>query len=118
MAKNTVWETAIVGGGPAGLTAGLQLARAGYRVILAERGALGGQARWLGRIENYPGFPRGVDGGVLMSRWVRQARDWGLRTVHARVRGVRRVQGGYSLRLSPGGALRSRAVVYCPGAGC
>jgi thioredoxin reductase (NADPH) len=116
MPNHRVWEAAIVGGGPAGLTAGLQLARAGYRVVLADSGPLGGQARWLERIENYPGFPRGAAGRVLMSRWTRQARIWGLRTLRARVRGVARVRGGFSLRLGSGRALRARGVVYCPGA--
>ncbi|MBI5239692.1 MAG: FAD-dependent oxidoreductase [Elusimicrobia bacterium] len=117
MPNHRAWEVAIVGGGPAGLTAGLQLARAGYRAVLLERAGLGGQARWLGRIENYPGFPRGVDGGSLMSRWVRQARTWGLRTARADVRAVARTSGGFSLRLASGRVLRACAVVYCPGAG-
>jgi thioredoxin reductase (NADPH) len=116
MPDHRFWEAAIVGGGPAGLTAGLQLARAGYRVILMEREGLGGEARWLERIENYPGFSRGVAGRVLMSRWVRQARRWGLRTVRAQVRGVTCVRGGFSLRRKTGRALRARCVVYCPGA--
>ncbi|OGS32552.1 MAG: hypothetical protein A3J82_07960, partial [Elusimicrobia bacterium RIFOXYA2_FULL_69_6] len=116
MPDHRFWEAAIVGGGPAGLTAGLQLSRAGFRVILVERDGLGGEARWLESVENYPGFPRGVAGRALMSLWVRQARRWGLRTLRARVLSVARAPGGYSLRLEPGPRLRARSVVYCPGA--
>ncbi|MCX5797458.1 MAG: FAD-dependent oxidoreductase [Elusimicrobia bacterium] len=116
MANDIVWETAIVGGGPAGLAAGLHLARAGYRVLLTEQGRLGGQARRLGRIENYPGFPSGIDGRRLMDRWVRQARRWGLRTRRAEVRRVRRDGRGFSLRLDGGRSLTAGTVVYCPGA--
>ena len=110
------WEAVVVGGGPAGLAAGLCLARSGCRVLLAEKGRLGGQARVLGRIENYPGFPSGVAGDRLMALWVRQARGWGLRTRRAEVRGVRRAGKRFLLRLARGPALAARAVVYCPGA--
>ncbi len=114
--NDIVWESVIVGGGPAGLAAGLHLARAGYRALLVEQDRLGGQARLLGRIENYPGFPSGIDGRRLMDRWVRQARRWGLRTRRAQVRGVGRHGRGFVLRLQGGRLLRSRTVVYCPGA--
>lgn len=116
MPSDFVWETAIVGGGPAGLAAGLHLARAGYRVLLAEKDRLGGQARSLGRIENYPGFAAGIDGRRLMGRWVEQARLWGLRTRRAEVRKVRRTGGGFSLHLDRGRLLTARTVIYCPGA--
>ena len=116
MLSHSVWETVVVGGGPAGLAAGLHLARAGYRVLLMEQDRLGGQARLLGRIENYPGFPSGIDGRRLMDLWVRQARRWGLRTRRAQVRGVRRDGGGFVLRLERGRPMTSQTVVYCPGA--
>ena len=116
MRQAASWESVIVGGGPAGLAAGLHLARAGYRVLLVESGHLGGQARGLGRIENYPGFPAGIDGGRLMERWVRQARRWGLRTRHATVRSARRGARGFLLSLDHGRALAARSLVYCPGA--
>ena len=111
-----VWESVVVGGGPAGLAAGLHLARAGYRVMLAEKDRLGGQARALGRIENYPGFPAGIDGGRLMARWVAQARRWGLKTLLVEVRQVRRHGRLYRLGLGRGRSLCARTVVYCPGA--
>ncbi|MFA6002587.1 MAG: NAD(P)/FAD-dependent oxidoreductase [Elusimicrobiota bacterium] len=109
-------EAVVVGGGPAGLCAGLQLARAGYRTVLIGKDRLGGQARFLGKIENYPGFPSGVDGGVLMDRFIRQARRWGLRTVRAEVRTVAWGRSGFKLELTGRRRLWTRAVVFCPGA--
>lgn len=116
MGKGFLCEALVVGGGPAGLAAGLHLARAGYKTLLVEKGRLGGQARLLGRVENYPGFPRGIDGQALMARWAEQARRWGLRFLRAEVRGVRRGDHGFSLRLKGGRAVRAKAVIYCPGA--
>jgi thioredoxin reductase (NADPH) len=116
MSEASVWETVIVGGGPAGLAAGMHLARAGYRVLLAERNRLGGQARSLGRIENYPGFPLGIGGHRLMDLWVEQARRWGLRTRRAEARQIRRSSRGFILRLDGGRTVRARTVIYCPGA--
>ena len=110
------WEVAVVGGGPAGLAAGLQSARAGRRTILLERGALGGQARRLSLIENVPGWPDGVSGRSLMTLWARQARSWGLKSAQGTLAGIRRAPGALDLRLEDGRSLKARAVVLAPGA--
>ena len=57
-----MYDVAIIGGGPAGLTAGMYAARAGWKTVLIERGLPGGQAATTDRLENYPGFPEGVGG--------------------------------------------------------
>lgn len=111
-----LWDALIVGGGPAGLAAGIQLARAGYDTLLLERSVLGGQARLLERIENYPGFPRGIRGRDLMDRWVRQACRWGLALRRASARDISRDEGTFAVRDTAGGLVRSRALLYCPGA--
>lgn len=110
------WEALVVGGGPAGLAAGLHLARAGYRCLLVERAAPGGRALRLGRIENYPGFPAGIDGALLARRCLAQAKRWGLKVRKGDVRSVDGAAGGLRVSLRGGKTLRARAVVLCCGA--
>ncbi|MGD0229936.1 MAG: FAD-dependent oxidoreductase [Syntrophorhabdales bacterium] len=73
------YEAVIIGGGPAGLTAGIYLLRAGVRrTILLERQLAGGAAVNTEHIENYPGFPEGVAGRELMGKIVDHSRAHGL----------------------------------------
>lgn len=110
-------DAVIIGGGPAGLAAGMHLSRAGYGALLVERRNFGGQAARLGTVENYPGFPRGITGKKLMGIWLAQARRWrlGLKLDEALFLG-RGGNGVFSVRLKKGGTLRSRAVLWCAGA--
>lgn len=111
-------DAVVIGGGPAGLAAGTHLSRAGYTTVLVERKSLGGQALGLERIENYPGFPRGISGKKLMELWLEQARRWGLKTEMDEAVTVSRGDDGvFLVRLRKGGALRSRSVLWCAGAG-
>jgi thioredoxin reductase (NADPH) len=71
-------DVIIVGGGPAGLTSGLYLRRAGLQAILLEKLLCGGTPLNTERIENYPGFPEPVSGRELMERMRRQAEGSGL----------------------------------------
>ncbi len=72
------YDALIVGGGPAGLTAGLYLMRAGISTLLCEKMLPGGAPLNTERIENYPGFPEGIAGRELMDRFAAQARSFGL----------------------------------------
>jgi thioredoxin reductase (NADPH) len=73
-----IQDVIVVGGGPAGLTAGLYLARARMDVALWEKDAPGGAPALTERIENYPGFPEGISGWELVDRMRRQAEGFGL----------------------------------------
>ncbi len=74
-----LYEIIIIGGGPAGLTAGLYLSRSRVDVLLIEKALPGGQANLTEMIENYPGFPDGIMGPDLMQRFEKQAIGFGLK---------------------------------------
>ncbi len=85
---DAVRDTCIIGGGPAGLTAGIYAVRAGLDAVLVERMAPGGQAVLTDWIGNYPGFPEGVGGAELMGLMEKQARALGLKIVQEDVTSV------------------------------
>jgi thioredoxin reductase (NADPH) len=74
------FDAIIIGGGPAGLTAGLYLCRGNWRTLLLEKETLGGYIMNVEYIENYPGFPDGVVGSQLGMDMKNQAVKYGLRT--------------------------------------
>lgn len=73
-----VYDVVIVGGGPAGLTAGIYTARDRLKSVLLEKAMCGGLPASTEKVENYPGFPEGVGGQELMNRMKRQAENFGL----------------------------------------
>ncbi len=82
------WDALIIGGGPAGLTAGLYLARANRRTLLVDKDDFGGYPRNVEWVENYPGFPEGVSGSQLSLAMVTQAKKYGLRFEQAEVNSI------------------------------
>ena len=102
-----VYDVIIIGGGPAGLTAGLYTSRARLKTLLIERGIVGGKITNAELVENYPGFPDGVDGFELGQLMHQQATKYGLEFVSAEVvaletgeetRSVRTTEGEYAAR--------------------
>ena len=79
------YEVIILGGGPAGLTAGLYTSRARLRTLLIENGIFGGQMTTTEMIENYPGFPQGVTGDELSRLMEEQAKRFGMETVNQEI---------------------------------
>ena len=95
------YEVIIIGGGPAGLTAGMYPSRAGLKTLLLERGIFGGQIVNARRIDNYPGFPEGISGLELATLMEKQAAKYGLETANAEVLAIK--QGdAYSVTTSEG----------------
>ena len=75
---NHIYDVIIIGGGPAGLTAGLYAARAGLRALLFEGASSISQITVTDLIENYPGIPEGIGGFELIERFKKQAEQFGL----------------------------------------
>lgn len=76
--KKADYDLVIIGGGPAGLTAGIYASRARMNVLLLEKAAPGGQVLVSDWIENYPGFPEGISGYDLVNKMTEQAKRFGL----------------------------------------
>ena len=83
-----VYDMIIIGGGPAGYTAALYAARAGFDTVLIEKMAPGGQMALTGDIDNYPGFDEGIDGFTLGMKMQKGAERFGAKTVYAEVNAV------------------------------
>ncbi|NIZ19184.1 NAD(P)/FAD-dependent oxidoreductase [Entomospira culicis] len=73
------YDVIIIGGGAAGLTAGIYCGRARLNTLLIEKSLMGGLATYTSEIENYPGFPDGTDGHELMDLFHRQAKKFGVK---------------------------------------
>lgn len=83
--KSKAYEVIIIGGGPAGLTAGLYTARSRFRTLLIESSLFGGQITTTELIENYPGFPKGITGTDLGQLMEEQAKRFGLEMINQEV---------------------------------
>ena len=79
------YDMLIVGGGPGGYTAALYAARAGLRTVVLEKLSAGGQMALTHQIDNYPGFPDGIDGFELGMRMQQQAERFGAETAYVQV---------------------------------
>ena len=82
---NHIYDMIIIGGGPAGYTAALYAARAGLDALVVERLSAGGQMALTGDIDNYPGFPEGIDGFTLGMNMQTGAEKFGATTHYGEV---------------------------------
>jgi thioredoxin reductase (NADPH) len=116
--KNDIdsYDVAIVGAGPAGLAAAVYAASEGLETVLLEQWVSGGQAGTSPLIRNYPGFPHGINGGVLMERTCEQAWLMGAHIVFAQQAVALQRRGEHRVvHLLDGTELRARAVVVATG---
>ncbi|MDH5674233.1 MAG: FAD-dependent oxidoreductase [Myxococcales bacterium] len=115
-ARKDFYELIVIGGGPAGLAAGVYGAAEGLSTCVIEKDAPGGQAGTSSRIENYLGFPNGISGGDLSKRAADQARRLGTELLLTReVKSVRVEEPYRVVTLADGGELRAYSVILAPG---
>ncbi|HTX09545.1 MAG TPA: FAD-dependent oxidoreductase [Solirubrobacteraceae bacterium] len=109
-------DVAVVGAGPAGLAAAVYAASEGLETVLLELAVSGGQAGTSPLIRNYPGFPHGIEGGLLMERTCEQAWLMGAHIVFAQQAVALECHGDERVvRLLDGTEVRARALVIATG---
>jgi thioredoxin reductase (NADPH) len=117
--KDMVYDVAVVGSGPAGLSTAVYAASEGLAVAVCDTRAFGGQAGASARIENYLGFPTGISGHALTARAFNQAQKFGadmMIPVEVKSLDCSRDDGAFGLKLDNGEVLRARSVVVASGA--
>ncbi|MHB8791192.1 MAG: thioredoxin-disulfide reductase [Desulfobulbaceae bacterium] len=112
---NTDYQLVIIGGGPAGLTAGLYAARARLQTLLLEKGAVGGQVLTTNWVDNYPGFVEGISGFDLIEKMAAQAKRFGLESKIAQITSLDLRGDVKILHLDNGEQLTAQAVIICTG---
>lgn len=107
----------IIGTGPAGYTAAIYAARADLKPLLFTGSQIGGQLTTTTEIENFPGFPEGINGPELMFNMSQQAEKFGTRLVYEDVISVAREEcSGLFVVTTSGGAYKAQAVIVATGA--
>ncbi|MDO5401093.1 MAG: thioredoxin-disulfide reductase [Eubacteriales bacterium] len=110
-----IYDMIVIGGGPAGYTAALYGSRAGLDTLVLEKQSAGGQMAITNRVDNYPGFPEGIDGYRLGQSMEQGARRSGAKTEYAEVTAVR-LAGAVKEVDTGAGTFRARTVVLATGA--
>ncbi len=114
MPVDGTYEVIIVGGGPAGLTAGLYCNRAALKTVLLEKGLIGGQIAISKEVENYPGM-RDITGFDLAEKLVNHARSFGLTVMQQEVAEIKTGPDYHTIRLANGDQLRTIALILALG---
>jgi len=110
------YQLIIIGGGPAGLCAGLYAARGRVKALLLEKGATGGQVLLTDWVDNYPGFTEGISGFELMDKMTAHADRFGLEKKIASVKGLDLRDEIKTVFLDNGDHLTCRSIILCTGA--
>ena len=112
---SNTYDVIIIGGGPAGLSAGLYTSRARLKTLLIEKAIVGGQITNAERVENYPGFPDGISGFDLGELMRRQAESFGLEIKYTEALGIE-LRGSEKVVKTSDGDYIGRAVIIAGGA--
>ena len=110
-----MYEVLIIGAGPAGMTAAIYAARAGYKTAILEHGVPGGQAATTDMIENYPGFPEGISGPELMMKFFEQTQTFGVELIYEQVQSLE-LTGDIKRVITDKQTIEAKTVVIASGA--
>lgn len=110
-----MYEVLIIGAGPAGMTAAIYAARAGYKTAILEHGVPGGQAATTDMIENYPGFPEGISGPELMMKFFEQTQTFGVEMIYEQVQALE-LTGDVKKVITDKQTIEAKTVVIASGA--
>ena len=116
MTNNKLIDLAIIGGGVAGLTAGLYGTRAGLETILFEEIYPGGQTAAIEKLENYPGFIDGIEGMTLTSNIYKQATNSGLETMYNKIIEIKKINNELQLILDNNSIVNTKSIIIATGA--
>jgi alkyl hydroperoxide reductase subunit AhpF len=108
-----VYDVVIVGGGPAGLAAGLYCQRAAVKTVLFEKGLIGGQIAISKEVENYPGV-EGITGFDLAEKLQHHAKGFGLQIIQEEVVAIKAGPDLHAVQLANGDLYRTAAVILAP----
>jgi len=113
---SNILDCAIVGGGPAGLTAGLYTTRGGLEnVTMFEKGMPGGQITQSSEIENYPGVTGEITGMDLMMPWPEQCQKFGLKHDMVEVKRISKEGNTFTITNGDGSVIEAHSVIVCTG---
>lgn len=111
-----MYDVIIIGSGPAGFSAAIYTGRAKLRTLILEAGVIGGNTAIIDLIDNYPGFPFGVNGADLMESFYKQAERFGAELKMEEVISLQEVAEGKKVITSNGNEYMARAVIIAVGA--
>ncbi len=109
-------DVVIIGGGPAGLTAGIYAARGGLKTLLCEGKILGGQIVLSYEVENYPGFPQGISGMELIENFTKQVEKFGVEMSYEGVVKIDDDRECKSVHLTNGTCIKTKTIIIASGA--
>lgn len=117
LASRTFYDAIVIGGGPAGLSASLYMAREGIETLVVEKAGLGGQAGITEKLDNFPGFDEGISGADFARRLGRQAQRFGVEILLAQeVREISAEDPYLCITTGDGACYTSKVVLLASGA--
>ena len=111
-----LYDSVIIGSGPAGLTAAIYLGRAGLKNIIINGMEPGGQLTTTTEVENFPGFPEGIDGSQLIENIKSQAKKFGAEFLQAQVKEIEYNERPFKIHLDGKNIIEAKTIIVSTGA--